>query len=239
MLIQLLVIQVIAFIALLFILRFFFSRNLNAALSRLNALHENNLIKEAELNKELKRAKEEREAEVKKGREEAAALRDEAKQEAAKARLAAQEEAKGEREKIIAQGEQEVKNLKERMVKEVQSQGVDLSLRMIKEVFTEKNKAELQHQFIREIINEVAQLPRENFPLLSGKVKVVSGYPLEEAQSQELKSVLEQKLGAPVNLAQECDKELISGLILQIGDLVIDGSIRNRLRRAIPFIKAA
>src|SRR3989338_10192896 len=82
MLIQLAIIQVSAFAAIILVLRFVFSRNLNSALGRLNALHEENLVKEDQLSDELKRAREERDAEVKKGRDEAVLVIEEGKKEA-------------------------------------------------------------------------------------------------------------------------------------------------------------
>lgn len=233
MLIQLLIIQIITFIALLFVLRLLFRRNLDTALNRLNALHEENLVKEAQLTQELKRAQEEKEAEVKKGREEGAALVEEAKKEALKLRLKIEGEARAQAEKIIEEGKEEVKKLKEKLSKEIQNQSLELALNLIAKTFTEKNKEDLQHQFITEIIDEVAQLPRERFTVSTDKVRVISSYSLEDTQRRNLEKVLEEKLGTHSRLEEIINKELISGLILEIGGLVIDGSLKNRLRKAI------
>lgn len=232
MLIQLLIIQFITFIALIFVLRFLSMRHLNVALNRLNALYDENLRRETQLTEELKRAHEEREAEVRRGKEEAGALIEEARQEAIKVRLKIEEEAKVHAEKIIAQGEEEAGKLKEKLGKEIQNQSLELAVKMIEQTFTEKNKEDLQHQFITEIIDEITKLSQDEFTVSADKVKVVSSYPLEGRQRENLKRVLEERLGFSPILEETVNKELISGLTLEIGGLLIDGSLRDRLRRA-------
>lgn len=234
MLIQLLIIQIITFVALLFLLRYIFSRNLNSALGRLNSLHEENQVKEAQLSDELKRAKEEREAEVARGKAEASDLIEEAKKEASRARIKVEEGAKAQADKIIAQGKREAGDFKEKLNKEMQVRSLDLALKMVEQTFTEENKEDLQRQFITEIIDEIAKLPKDKFTVSTDKVKVVSSYPLQDEQRENLKKVLGKKLGANISLEEKVKKELISGLILEMGGLVVDGTLKNRLHQAIP-----
>jgi F0F1-type ATP synthase delta subunit len=222
---------------LLVVLRYIFSRNLNVALSRLNSLHEDNLVKEAQLTEELKRAQEEREAEIAKGREAAEVLIEEAKQEAIKARALLEEDARKQAEKIVAQAKEEVKDLKERLNREMQRQSLDLAIKMIEQTFSDVDKEDLQHQFITEIIDEVAKIPKERFTVSSDKVKVVSSYALQDKQREILKKVLADKLGINISLEEAVSKDMISGLTLEIGGLVIDGTLRNKLYRVMPDLE--
>lgn len=235
MLIQLLIINVILFLALVFVLRFLFTRNVNVALNRLNALYDENLRREAQLSEELKRAQEEKEAEIRKGKEEAAALIEEAKKEAIKMRLKLEKEAKNNAQKIIADAKSETEKLKEKLKEDLQNQSLEMALNLIEQTFTEKNKEDLQHQFITEIIEEIAKLSQDKFTVSADKVKVISSYPLEDRQRENLKKILQQRLGFNPVLEETVNKELISGLLLEIGGLVIDGSLRNRLYKAMLY----
>ena len=62
-------------------------------------------------------------------------------------------------------------------------------------------------------------------------VTVTSAVPLTEAQRGELAAALERRLKRTVQLQCATDPQLIGGAVLRAGDLVIDGSLRARLRR--------
>ena len=233
MLIQLLIIQIITFVGIVFLLRFLFSRHLKSALGRLNTLHEENLAKEEELNEELKRAKEESQAQIKQGEVEAESIVEEARAEARRIRLNMEEQAKLQVEKIIADGHLEADKLKLSVIKDIQAQSVELAFRMIAELLTETDKIALQYEFANGIIEEISRLPQEQFNVQSNLAKVTSSFPLLDRQKDEIKLVLAQKIGKEIELSEQVDSDLIGGLIVEIGGMVIDGTLKNKLQRII------
>jgi len=237
MIVQLLIIQGLIFAAFIFLLRFLFSRNLNVAVSRLNALHEENIVKEAQLTNELHRAQQEREAEVKRGQDEAAAIIEEAKKDGINLRIKMEEDAKILVEKIIMQGKEEAEKFKAAVSKDMLNQGIDLAVEMIKQVFNEQNKMGLQFEFINQILQEIEELTPERFQVSTNNVKVISSYPLQEVQRENLQNILKLKLGFMPVLEESINPDLICGLILDMNGLVIDGTIKSRLRRLIPHLK--
>jgi len=52
---------------------------------------------------------------------------------------------------------------------------------------------------------------------------------LSAAQQTEIAKALEKRLGRDINLETEIDASLIGGAVITAGDIVIDGSLRNRL----------
>jgi F-type H+-transporting ATPase subunit delta len=61
--------------------------------------------------------------------------------------------------------------------------------------------------------------------------EVTSAYPMDAAQERVFAQALEKRFGRAVNTTVHVDKNLIGGAIIQIGDVVIDDSLRMRLVR--------
>lgn len=62
-------------------------------------------------------------------------------------------------------------------------------------------------------------------------VEVISAVPLEVAQQQRLTAALQTRLKRTVRLHCSVDASLMGGAIVRSGDLVIDGSVKERLTR--------
>lgn len=62
-------------------------------------------------------------------------------------------------------------------------------------------------------------------------VAVVSAVPLDAAQQQRLAGALKTRLKREVRLHCSVDASLVGGAVVRCGDLVIDGSVKERLAR--------
>jgi F-type H+-transporting ATPase subunit delta len=58
---------------------------------------------------------------------------------------------------------------------------------------------------------------------------ITSAVELTPAQRQTIESDLSQRYGAGIGVSYEVDPSLIGGLILRVGDQVLDNSLRTRL----------
>jgi F-type H+-transporting ATPase subunit delta len=63
------------------------------------------------------------------------------------------------------------------------------------------------------------------------QVQVRSAFPLAEAERQAIAAAMARRLGAQVELAVEEDPALIGGVEIRAGDLVIDDSVRGKLKQ--------
>lgn len=61
------------------------------------------------------------------------------------------------------------------------------------------------------------------------RVKVVSAVTLSDDAKSRLKNKLETKMNKTVSLEWEIDKEIIAGLVIKIGDNIIDTSLKHKL----------
>jgi F-type H+-transporting ATPase subunit delta len=60
---------------------------------------------------------------------------------------------------------------------------------------------------------------------------VVSVLPLTEMEGQTLEEVLSKRFQSHIKLDCHTDKNLLGGLVVRVGDLVIDDSVRGKLER--------
>jgi F-type H+-transporting ATPase subunit delta len=69
---------------------------------------------------------------------------------------------------------------------------------------------------------------RENRQLT---VTVTSAVDLDPAVVEEIGAEIERKTGQTIELNSEVDEKIIGGLVLQVGNMVLDASIHNRLEK--------
>lgn len=62
-------------------------------------------------------------------------------------------------------------------------------------------------------------------------VEVISAFDLADAMAQKLADVLGKKLEREVKVSTSTDNDLLGGVLIRAGDLVIDGSVRGRLNK--------
>ena len=85
--------------------------------------------------------------------------------------------------------------------------------------------------------NRMALLPdirdalRTQVEQAAGRVKasVTTARPLSNAQLDSLRQVLSRRADAEVTLETEIDPDLIGGVVVRLGDLLLDGSLRTQL----------
>ena len=63
------------------------------------------------------------------------------------------------------------------------------------------------------------------------QVKVRSAYELSAAQKKTITAALQERLGRSVTIESELDPDLIGGVHIRAGDLVIDASAKGRLQQ--------
>ncbi len=63
------------------------------------------------------------------------------------------------------------------------------------------------------------------------RVQVTSAVPLDQTLRERVTDTLAQRLGGQIQTTVQQDPSIIGGLIIRIGDRVIDGSVRTRLQQ--------
>lgn len=77
------------------------------------------------------------------------------------------------------------------------------------------------------VVRQYAELRDERLGLVEALVK--TAMPMEYDETESLRQVLETRTGKKVRLRIEVEPEMIGGVVVRIGDLVYDGSVRHQL----------
>lgn len=70
------------------------------------------------------------------------------------------------------------------------------------------------------------------------EVDVVSAFPLDAAAETTLANALKTRLNREVKLSSRVDQTLIGGMVVRAGDLVIDSSVRGKLKKLTETMNA-
>ena len=70
-------------------------------------------------------------------------------------------------------------------------------------------------------------------------VTVISAVELDDAVVRKIGEEVERQTGEEVDLASRVDEGIIGGIVLQVGNMVLDASIRNRLEKLRQSVAAA
>lgn len=79
------------------------------------------------------------------------------------------------------------------------------------------------------IYSEYQRLANEHRSILA--VDVTAAVPLSDEQLAELARALEARTGKRIRLREFTEPSLMGGLVLRMGDTILDGSVRSRLER--------
>ncbi len=234
---QLILIQVITFILIVLTLRWLLYSHISQALKKLHKLNKQNLAKEKALKEELARAEKQAQGEIDRAKSEAGEVRKKIKKEAEAEAEKLLDQARKGAKRIVETGTRESQRKVSQMTALMEENSAYLALDIIRHIFSQNFQKNLQSQLVDELIGEIENIPEEKLKVEDSRVEVISAFSLDSRQDEQLKSILSSKLKRPVSLKKQIDKAIVAGIILRSGGFVLDGSVRNKLKKILPFIK--
>lgn len=63
------------------------------------------------------------------------------------------------------------------------------------------------------------------------EIEIISAWPLKNEQLKKISDIMSKRLSKRVNIVHKIEKYILSGIIIRVGDTVIDGSMRGRISR--------
>ena len=234
---QLILIQLVTFIFIILFLRWLLSTHIGQALKRLQQLNQQNMEKEKALKEELERAAKEIKRKLEEGHQQAEDIRKQARVDSEKDRENMLIRAKEEAQVMVSGAVRDCQRKKTELALEMQQKAVYLAADMIGYIFTEQNQKDLHARLIDELISDIKNLAQDKVKAQGDKAKLISAYELNDNQRKKIKEILSSKLGRDIELVESIDKDIVDGLVIKLGGFVIDGSIKNKLKKILPLMR--
>ncbi len=227
-----LILQVVIFVALVVLLRRILSHNLTDATAHLQSLSAGYAKRHEELKQRLGEAEQQYREQMARAKVEAEQLIQQARQEAEASKTRLLEDARTESERIVHQGLQSQDALRKEIEQKMESRATERACEIIQEVLPGQLRREIQSHWLDELVgNGLAQLDRVQMAEHVQEARVVSAFPLNKDQRNVLRAWLKEKLGRDIPLNEEVDEQLVAGIVMTIGSLVLDGSLASKVRK--------
>jgi len=231
LIVSLIVFEVIFFFGLIFILQRIMSKNVTSATTHLEELSQEYALKEQEVNRQLEEAKQKSQELLTKAQEEAEGLKEQIIKEAEGERDKMINQARTQSEEIMQQADRSRQVLLSEINERVNQEAIERACELIQYTLPEHFKQDVHLHWVEELIESgFSNLERLNIPQGNPEVKIVSAFSLSDAQRKILFKKLKEKLGYDAAIKEEVDPKIVAGIIITIGSLVLDGSLKNKVQ---------
>ena len=231
MLIQLIIIQLLTFAAIVFVLKRLLYTETNREIRRLTKLKEENLEKQTELEQKISAAENIYKESLARTEGEARVIRVKTEEEARKLKTAMIDEAKAEAEQIVKTAFNAREKMREEIELGMRKRAPLLASQILKEVISPKAREVLHEELVKDVIAKIKKMEKTETKVKADRAEIVTAYPLQKAEKNELMQAVHGMFGREISFSEEEDERLAAGVIIKAGTLVIDGSLDNRMKQ--------
>jgi len=229
--IPLIIFQIFIFVILAFFLRKIIMKNVVSATSHISEMGKDYARKEEEIGRQFEELKQESEEIVRKAQQEAQELKTKIIREAESERDKMLKQSRDQSEEIIKQADKSRQFLLSEIDERIAKEAVSKACELIQETLPEQLKQNVHRYWVKELINAgFSELERLRIPKDIDEVKIISAFNLDEEERRNLFDKLKDTLGSGIKFKEEIEPKIVAGIIITIGSLVLDGSLRNKIR---------
>ena len=219
------------FIGLIFILRRIMTQNVVLATRHIDELNQDYEQKEAEINRRLEEVKQKSEEILHKSQDEAVKQKAQLIKEAESQREVVLKQARSQSDELIIQAQKSRDALLSEIEERISAEAVNKACELIHDILPVQFRQDVHSYWLKELIeNGLGGLKTVRLPEGVKEIKITSAFSLTDAQREAIFSSLKETLGEGLNFKEEVSPKVVAGLIINIGNLVLDGSLKNRIQ---------
>jgi F0F1-type ATP synthase membrane subunit b/b' len=240
LIVSIIVLQIVIFLSLILLFRRILTRNIASATKHLDELNQEYDKKEKEAQRHLDEAKQKSQEIISKAADEAEKKREEIMKKAESERTEMLKAARTQSDDIMEQADKSraalIAEIEERIAKEAVKKASEL----IQCALPEELKLATHAQWTKELIDKgFDKLGEVKVVEGTKEIKVITPFPLKDADKTRLERKVNEFLGKKMELKEELDPKVVAGIVVEIGSLVLDGSLRNKIMEESAALDAA
>mgnify|MGYP003394383769 CR=1 FL=1 len=208
-----------------------------SAINRLNKLDTMNREKERTLVAKLDETEKYFETRKKELEDEEKRLKLEAQRAANQLQEDIVKKAKIEAEDIVKKAQASKDKMRADAVIEAESKIIDFCREILGHVLSGVVQTQMNEQIIQEFMKELEAADISRVGKDISTVEIATGRSINDETKKIIKSLLDNKLGRPITVTVKEEHELLGGVVMKFGTMVIDGSLREHLREVSEKMK--
>lgn len=236
LIIELIFIQGLTFLALIFFLKKVLYSHFKKAMKRLQILNQETEKQRAELQARLGELEAHSEARKKEAEGNAAKILEAAAREAEEVRSRTLLEAREEADKLVEEARNQREEWRRQFEAESREKAVHLAADGLRYILTSRLDQIIHPFLVEDLTHELEGLDPKRLNGQGHEARVITPYALEEKQKAKLLEVLEKKTKRKIVLTNEVDRSLIAGMVLKFENAVLDGTLKGKLKEAVGYV---
>jgi F-type H+-transporting ATPase subunit b len=237
--IQIIIVQILAFLALVFVLRKVMLSSSYSETNRMKKLNEENTQKAQELAKKVSDAERQYQEKVIFAEETIKKMKNEAKEETDLTVKKMLSEARTQSEHLIQQASNAREEIRDEMAEGMRDKSLALACQIFERVMDKRQLKIVHEGYVDEILDEIDKMSETALGKQDGEasIEVKTPFPLSSLHHKRLEYVLGSKVREGLRVQEVKDPSVVAGVIIKLGNLVVDGSLSGKAKRVAKTLK--
>jgi F0F1-type ATP synthase delta subunit len=228
--IPLIILLALVFAVMVVVFQKIMKENVVLATRHLEELSQDYVKKEKEIDMQLEETKQKCDQMLTQAQEEAVKEKEKIVKEADSEKTKILEHARQQAQDMIEQADKSRKLLLAEINERINKEANQKACELMENNLSEEIKRQLHQYWAEELISEgFSEMERLRTPEDVKEIRIVSAFELSQTQRKLLSKKLKDVLGYEVTPKEETDQKLVAGIIIYIGNLVLDGSLKNKI----------
>ena len=232
MLLQVIIIQVLGFLAMVFVLMRLLYSESRKEIKRLRELKEENFQKQKELQQKIEAAENVYREKVARAEDDIGKLRTKAQEEFSLLRKEILDKAKAEADHIVKAASNAKEKMREEIMLDLRKKTPVLVSQLFKEMLSDKAREIVHNELVKDVSEKIKKMDKSEFKTKAERGEFLSAFRLAKNEKDGIASLICEKVERRITFEEKEDPKLVAGVVIKIGTLMIDGSLDNRLKAA-------